>query len=43
MARARDEIREQRIASARIAFPLAQLRPLSNDQETQEAVGDWLY
>jgi calcium binding protein len=27
----------------RIAVPLAQLRPLSKDQETQEAVGDWLY
>jgi hypothetical protein len=30
-------------ADVRIAVPLAQLRPLSKDQETQEAVGDWLY
>jgi hypothetical protein len=30
-------------ADERIAVPLAQLRPLSKDQETQEAVGDWLY
>jgi hypothetical protein len=30
-------------AGARIAVPLAQLRPLSKDQETREAVGDWLY
>ena len=30
-------------AGARIAVPLAQLRPMSKDQETQEAVGDWLY
>ena len=30
-------------ADGRIAVPLAQLRPLSKDQETQEAVGDWLY
>jgi hypothetical protein len=30
-------------AGERIAVPLAQLRPLSKDQETQEAVGDWLY
>ena len=30
-------------AKQRIAVPLAQLRPLSKDQETQEAVGDWLY
>ena len=30
-------------AKARIAVPLAQLRPLSKDQETQETVGDWLY
>ena len=27
----------------RIAVPLAQLQPLSKDQETREAVGDWLY
>lgn len=32
-----------RRAGERIAVPLAQLRPLSKDQETQEAVGDWLY
>ena len=30
-------------AGERIAVPLAQLRPLSKDRETQEAVGDWLY
>ena len=30
-------------AGGRLAVPLAQLRPLSKDQETQEAVGDWLY
>jgi len=30
-------------AGERIAVPLAQLRPLSKDQETLEAVGDWLY
>jgi len=30
-------------ASERIAVPLAQLRSLSKDQETREAVGDWLY
>jgi hypothetical protein len=30
-------------AGERIAVPLAQLRPLSKDQETREAVGDWLY
>jgi hypothetical protein len=30
-------------AGERIAVPLAQLRPLSKDQETQEAIGDWLY
>jgi hypothetical protein len=30
-------------AGERLAVPLAQLRPLSKDQETQEAVGDWLY
>lgn len=30
-------------AGGRIAVPLAQLRSLSKDQETQEAVGDWLY
>jgi hypothetical protein len=27
----------------RITVPLAQLRPLSKDRETQEAVGDWHY
>jgi hypothetical protein len=27
----------------RIAVPLSQLRPLSKDRETQEAVSDWLY
>ena len=27
----------------RIAVPLAQLQPMSKDQETGEAVGDWLY
>jgi hypothetical protein len=32
-----------RRAGERIAVPLAQLRPLSKDQETQEAIGDWLY
>lgn len=32
-----------RQAGERIAVPLAQLRPLSKDQATQEAVGDWLY
>jgi hypothetical protein len=32
-----------RQAGKRIAVPLAQLQPLSKDQETQEAVGDWLY
>lgn len=32
-----------RRASQRIAVPLAQLQPLSKDQETREAVGDWLY
>jgi len=32
-----------RRASARMAVPLAQLQPLSKDQETQESVGDWLY
>ena len=32
-----------RRAGGRIAVPLAQLRPLSRDPETQEAVGDWLY
>jgi hypothetical protein len=31
------------VGRARIAVPLAQLQPLSKDQETQEAVGDWLY
>jgi Calcium binding len=30
-------------AGDRIAVPMAQLRPLSKDRETQEAVGDWLY
>jgi len=30
-------------AGERIAVPLAQLRPLSKDRETLEAVGDWLY
>jgi len=30
-------------AGGRIAVPLSQLRPLSKDRETQEAVGDWLY
>ncbi len=30
-------------AKERIAVPLAQLRPLSKDQETQETVGDWLH
>jgi hypothetical protein len=30
-------------AGKRIAVPLAQLQPLSKDQETREAVGDWLY
>jgi Calcium binding len=30
-------------AGERMAVPLAQLRPLSKDQETQEAVDDWLY
>jgi hypothetical protein len=29
-------------AGKRIAVPLAQLQPLSNNQETREAVGDWL-
>jgi len=32
-----------RRAGARKAVPLAQLQPLSKDQETQESVGDWLY
>ncbi len=32
-----------RRAREQIAVPLAQLQPLSKDQETQEAVGDWLY
>jgi hypothetical protein len=32
-----------RRAGERTAVPLAQPRPLSKDQETQEAVGDWLY
>jgi hypothetical protein len=30
-------------AGKRIAIPLAQLQPLSKDQDTREAVGDWLY
>lgn len=30
-------------AGQRIAVPLAQLQPLSEDHETREAVGDWLY
>jgi len=30
-------------AGERIAVPLAQLRLLSKDRETQEAIGDWLY
>jgi hypothetical protein len=30
-------------AGEQVAVPLAQLQPLSKDQETQEAVGDWLY
>jgi Calcium binding len=29
--------------AGRIALPLAQLRLLSKDRDTQEAVGDWLY
>ena len=29
--------------AGRIAVPLAQLRPLSKDRDTQEAIGDWLY
>jgi hypothetical protein len=32
-----------RRAGKRMAVPLAQLQPLSKDQETQEGVGDWLY
>src|SRR6516162_7018796 len=32
-----------RQAGKRISVPLAQLQPLSKDQETREAVGDWLY
>ena len=32
-----------RRAGERIAVPLGQLQPLPKDQETQEAVGDWLY
>ena len=32
-----------RRAGERMAVALAQLQPLSNDQETQESVGDWLY
>jgi len=30
-------------ASERIAVPLAQLQTMSKDQETREALGDWLY
>jgi Calcium binding len=30
-------------AGNRLAVPLAQLRPLSKDRDTQEAVEDWLY
>ena len=30
-------------AGKRIAVPLTQLQCLSKDQETQEAVEDWLY
>lgn len=32
-----------RQTGVRIAVPLGQLQPLSKHQETQEAVGDWLY
>jgi hypothetical protein len=32
-----------RRAGEQIAVPLAQLQPLSKDQETQEAVNDWFY
>jgi hypothetical protein len=32
-----------RRAGERMAVPLAQLQPLSKDQETREGVGDWLY
>jgi Calcium binding len=32
-----------RRARERVAVPLAQLQALSEDRETQEAVGDWLY
>ena len=32
-----------RRAGERIAVPLAQLQPMSKDQETREAVGDWVY
>jgi hypothetical protein len=32
-----------RRTSERMAVPLAQLQPLSKDQETQDAAGDWLY
>jgi hypothetical protein len=30
-------------SSGKIAVPLMQLQPKSNDDETQEAVGDWHY
>jgi hypothetical protein len=30
-------------AGERVAVPLSQLQALSEDRETQEAVGDWLY
>jgi Calcium binding len=32
-----------RRAGERMTVPLAQLQPLSKDQETREGVGDWLY
>lgn len=32
-----------RRAGERTAVPLAQLKALSKDRDTQEAVGDWLY
>jgi hypothetical protein len=32
-----------RRAGEQVAVPLAQLQPLSKDEDTQEAVGDWLY
>ena len=28
---------------SRVAVPLAQLRPLSKDRDTKEAIEDWLY